>query len=53
MSAAAAHVFTSSSAARIGHDVRQLQSFHMLTPEQEATVRAIRKLVDFWQNTAA
>ena len=52
MCVAAAHVFTSSSAARIGHDVRQLQSFHMLTPEQEATVRAIRKLVDFWQITA-
>ena len=27
MCVAAAHVFTSSSAARIGHDVRQLQSF--------------------------
>lgn len=25
---------------------------HMLTPEQEAVVRAIRKLVDFWQITA-
>ena len=23
----------------------------MLTPEQEAAVRAIRKLVDFWQIT--
>lgn len=25
---------------------------HMLTPEQEAVVRAIRKLVDFWQIAA-
>ena len=27
-------------------------SEHMLTPEQEAVVRAIRKLVDFWQIAA-